>query len=100
MIAYFTAAPVSTGEVAESLRRAVFRGNRTDVVGHLRDFFGICSAGAMDDHQASRAGQICLQGLKGINVYCALVETSVFDVGLFGIGKKGVPVSAVLWALW
>ena len=99
MIAYFTAAPVSTSEVAEGFRRAVFRGNGTDEEGHLRDFFRICGAGAMDDHQASGPGQICLQRLKGINVYCALVETSVFDVGHFGVGKKGAPASAVLWAL-
>ena len=100
MIAYFTAAPVSTSEVAEGFRRAVFRGNGTDVEGHLRDFFRICGTGAVDDRQAACSGQVCLQSLKGINVYRALVEASVCDVGLFGIGRKGVPVSAVLWALW
>ena len=96
MIAYFTAAPVATSEVAEIFPRAVFRGNGTDVEGHSRNFFRICGTGAADDRQAACSGQVCLQRFEGANVYCALVETSVFDVGRFGVGKKGAPASAVL----
>jgi len=66
----------------------------------LWHFFGICGTGALDDDQTSCSGQICFQRLEGVNTYCALLEASVCDVGLFGVGKKGVPFSAVRWAAW
>ena len=100
MIAYFAPAPVSTGEIGESFCIALFRSNRSSVKGHLRDFFGICGAGAVDNREASGSGKIRLQGLEGVNLYCALIEASVVDVYFFGVGKKGVPVAAALWALW
>ena len=100
MIAYFAAAPVPACKLGEVFCTAFFRSKGADVEGHLWDFFGICGAGSVDDDQAARSGQVCLQGLEGVNVYRALIKASVCDVGLFGVGKKGAPSSAVLWALW
>ena len=100
VIAYFAATPVSTRKIGEGLRTALFRSKRSDVEGYLRDFFRICGTCAVDDREASRSGQVRLQGLEGVNLYRTLVETSMFDVRLFGVGKKGVPSSAVVRALW
>ena len=99
VVAYFAAAPVATCEIGETFCTAFFRSNGTDVEGHLRDFFGIGGAGTLDDDQASGSGQIGLQRLEGVNAYPTLIEASVCDVYLFGVGKKGVPSSAARWAL-
>ena len=99
MIADFAAVPVSTREIGKGFCTALLRIRRTDVEGKLGHFFGIGGSCAVDGCQAARPGQVCLQGLEGINVYRALVEASVCNVGLFGVGKKGVPSSAVRRAL-
>lgn len=99
VVAYFAAAPVTACKLGETFCTALFRSNGTDVEGHLRDFFGIRGAGTLDDDQASGCGQIRLQRLEGVNAYSTLIEASVCDVYLFGVGKKGVPSSATRWAL-
>jgi hypothetical protein len=98
MIAYFTATPVSTRQIGEGLCKVLSGSKRADVEGYLRDFFGVCGTCAVDDREAACSGQVRLQGLEGINVYLTLIEASVFDVYLFGVGKKGVPSSAARWA--
>ena len=95
VVAYFAAAPVATRELGEFFCTALFRSTRTDVEGHLWDFFGIHAAGTVDHHKASRPRQISLQRLEGVNTYRALIETPMVDVGLFGIGKKGVSFSTM-----
>ena len=99
VIAYFAAAPVATCEFGKGLCTAFFRSNRTDVEGDFCDFFGLCSLGAPDNGETARSGQICFQRLEEVNTYRALIEASVCDFGLFGVGKKGVPSSAARWAL-
>ena len=99
VIAYFAAAPVATCELGETFCTALFRSNGTDEEGHLWDFFGIGGAGTLDDDQASGCGQIGLQRLERVHAYPTLIEASVCDVYLFGVGKKGVPSSAARRAL-
>lgn len=98
VIAYFAAAPVSTGELGKGYCTAFFRSNGADVEGHFRNFFGICSPCTADDREASGSREIRLQRLEGVNAYVALVEASVCDVGLFGVGKKGVAFLALVSA--
>ena len=99
VVAYFAAAPVATRELGETFCTALFRSNGTDIEGDLRNFFAIRGAGTLDDNQASGSGQISLQRLEGVKTYPALIEASVCDVYLFGVGKKGRPSSAARWAL-
>ena len=87
---------MSACELGEVFCTAFFRSKRADVEGHLWDFFGVCGAGAVDDDQAACSGQVRFQGFEGVKVYRALIKASVCDVGLFGVGKKGVPSSAAL----
>ena len=98
VIAYFAAAPVSTRELGKGCCTAFFRSNGADVEGSFRNFFGVCCACAADYREASGSGKICLHRLEGVNAYVALVEASVCDVGLFGVGKKGVAFSAMVSA--
>ncbi len=98
VIAYFAAAPVTACKPGKTFCTALFRSNGTDVEADFRDFFGIRGAGTLNDDQASGSGQIRLQRLEGVNAYPTLIEASVCDVYLFGVGKKGVPSSAVRWA--
>ena len=95
VVAYFAAAPVTACELGETFCTGLFRSNGTDVEGHLRNFFGVCGAGTADDRKASCPGQICFQRLERVNAYRTLVKASVCDVGLFGVGKRGVPFFAV-----
>ncbi len=99
VVAYFAAAPVAACELGETFCTALFiRSNGTDVEGYLRNFFGIGGAGTLNDDQASGSRQIGLQRLEAVNAYPTLIEASVCDVYLFGVGKKGVPSSAARWA--
>ncbi len=100
VVAYLAAAPVPAYEPGEGFCTALFRINGTDIEGLFGDFFGIYGAGAADERKASCSGQICFQRLEGVNAYCALIEASVCNVGLFGVGKRGAPCSAMRWALW
>ena len=99
VVAYFAAAPVPTRELGETFCTALFRSNGTDVEGDLQGFFGIGGAATLNNDQASGSRQIGLQRLEAVNAYPALVEASVCDVYFFGVGKKGVPSSAVRRAL-
>ena len=99
VVAYFATAPVIACKLGETFCTALFRSNGTDVEGHLWDFFGIGGASTLNDDQASGSGQIGLQRLEGVNAYPALIEASVCDVYVFGVGKKGAPSSAARWAL-
>ena len=95
VIAYFTTAPVFARKLSEGFCTTLFRSNGTDIEGHLGDFFGFCCTCAVDNREASCPRQIGLHGLEGVNLYRALVKASVIGVGLFGVGQKGVPASAV-----
>ncbi len=95
VIAYFAAAPVATCEFGKDFCTVLFNSKGADVEGDLWDFFGLCGLGAGDDREAARSRQICFQRLEGVNTYRALIEASMCDVRLFGVGKKGVPFSAV-----
>lgn len=63
-------------------------GNVESRLGNLVRLTGSC---APDDREAARARQAGLEGIEGVYAYRALVEAPVRDVGLFGVGKKGVP---------
>jgi len=56
-------------------------------------FFG--RVGALYNDQRAYAGQCGLDGFDWVNFYGAAVDTSVIAVGLFGVAKRGVPVSAI-----
>ena len=100
VVAYFASAPVTACKLGETFCTALFiRSNRADVEGDLRDFFGIGGASTFNDNQTSGSRQIRFQRLEGVNAYPTLIEASVCDVYLFGVGKKGAPSSAARWAL-
>jgi len=95
VIADLTAAPVVSGITGETRSASLFGRMRGDEESGLRGFVRLSGAGASDDRKTARSGQIGLKWLEGVDVYRALVEASVGDVGLFCVGKKGVPSLAV-----
>lgn len=93
MVAAFAAYPVAAGELAEVTGAARPGGMVGDVEGGGGLFVFVEGGGAFDHGERTRAGQVGFEGFEGIDPYRAPVEASVTGVGLFGVGKKGVPAA-------
>ena len=94
VVADFAAGPVAAGQLSEAAGATLLHRLGGDVVSHLRHLAGLAGVGAVDDRQTAGGGQVGFQRLEGVNLYSALIEASVGDVGFFGLGKKGVPSRA------
>lgn len=100
VVANFAPAPVAAGQFSKASGTAERGAMAGDVEGDRGLFVLLEGGGALDHDQGPRPGQSGLQGLERIDLYPPLVQASVGGVGLFCVGKKGVPLDFCRAALW